>query len=255
MLRHLRRFTVLVLVTGLTMVTVGIANAAKLTDGLVGRWPLDGNVTDVIGNKNGKLVGGAKWANNGRIKGAVELDGINGYVEVQDFKLTTKTLTAMAWINGWRQSAWTGIVVGRGATSFWMGFTDQDTLSYVWNNDAGNTWGWRNGPKIPQNDWAMTVIAIEPKKTTAYIYTDADKLKKGENAIAHVEQTVENLKFGWDECCGANARHFKGLIDEVLIYDRILADDEILKLATGGLEAVDALGKLTTTWGKIKQKQ
>jgi len=97
----------------------------------------------------------------------------------------------------------------------------------------------------------MAAIAIEPKKTTSYIYTDADGLEKGENEIPHIEQTVENLKFGWDECCGAE-RHFAGLIDEVMVYDRTLTEDDILQLATSGL-AVEATDKLATSWGRIKQ--
>jgi len=239
-------FTVLVLAPGLT---VDIALTVDLTSGLVGYWPLDGNANDSVGGKDGKLVGGAKWAKNGYAKGAVEFDGSTSYVEISGFKLTTDTITAVAWINGWRQSAWTGIVVGRGATPFWMGFTDQDTLSYVWNNNSDQTWGWRQGPKIPKDLWALTAVAIEPKKATAYIYSDT-KLSFEVNGIAHIEQTVETLKFGWDECCGAD-RHFKGLIDEVMIYDRALGEDDIKKLATSGL-AVNPAGKLTVTWGSIK---
>lgn len=239
-------FTVLVLVLSLT---TGIALAVDVASGLVGYWPLDGNAKDTIGGKDGKLVGGATWTKNGYLKGAVELDGNTGYVEVSGFKLTTDTITAVAWINGWKQTDWTGIVVGRGATPFWMGFTDQDTVSYVWNNDSDQTWGWRNGPKIPQEKWAMMAVAIEPKKATAYIYSDA-KLTQEVNAIAHIVQTVENLKFGWDECCGTG-RHFLGIIDEVMIYDRALNEDEILKLAQSGL-AVSPAAKLTTTWASIK---
>lgn len=244
------RFIVLILVIGLT---VGIANAVDVTSGLVGYWPLDGDAKDSVGGKDGKLVGGAKWTKNGYLKSAVELDGSSGYVEISGFTpLTTDTLTSMAWINGWRQSAWTGIVVSRNdPTTFWMGFTDQDTLSYVWNNNSDQTWGWRQGPKIPQEKWAMVAVAIEPKKATAYIYSDAEGLKKAVNNIPHIKQTVaDNLKFGWDECCGTD-RHFLGIIDEVMIYDRALNEDEILSLATSGL-AVSSLGKLTTTWATIK---
>jgi len=66
------RLTVLVLAFCLTL---GIANAADVTLGLVGHWPLDGNAKDTIGGKDGKLQGGAKWTKNGYIKDAVELDG------------------------------------------------------------------------------------------------------------------------------------------------------------------------------------
>ena len=243
------RFAALVLAFGLTG---SIANAVDLTTGLVGYWPLDGKVDDKIGGTGGKLVGGAKWVNEGKVKGAVEFDGSTGYVEVSGFELTTDTITSVAWIKGWKQSDWTGIVVGRGGTPFWMGFTDQDTLSYVWNNDSDQTWGWRNGPKIPQDEWAVVAVAIEPDKATSYIYTEANKLKQGVNKIAHIEQTVVNLKFGWDECCGAQ-RHFMGIIDEVMIYKRALTEEEILKLATGGFLAVNRADELAATWGEIKK--
>ena len=73
-------------------------------------------------------------------------------------------------------------------------------------------------------------ITIEPDKATSYIYhRDSGKLDSAENEIPHVEQTVINLKFGWDECCGA--RYFKGIIDEVMIYDRTLSADEIEKIS------------------------
>ena len=244
-----RGLTILILTIGLGG---WFADAADLSSGLVGHWPLDGNADDVVGKAKGELVGGAEWSDEGRVKGAVKLDGVTGHVKISGFKpLTTDALTALAWIKGWRQSAWCGIVVSRGTTPFWMGFTDQDTLSYVWNNNSRQTWGWRNGPKIPQDEWALVAITIEPDKATAYVYTDSGGLKKGVNEIKHIEQTVaDNLKFGWDECCGPQ-RHFKGLIDEVMIFDRALDEDEILSLALKGL-AVEPAEKLATTWGKLK---
>lgn len=241
------KFTVLVLIIGITTV---IANAADVTSDLVGHWPLDGNAKDNIGGKDGKLVGGADWVDNGWIKGGVELDGSNGHVEISGFKLVTDSITFVAWLNGWKGTDWTGIVVSRGTSETWMGFGPNDTLTYVWNNNAQNTWDWKGGPSIPKEEWAMAAVAIEPTKATSYIYSDADGLKHGVNDIPHIVETVDKLKFGWDECCGAD-RHFDGIIDEVMIYDRTLTEDDILKLATSGL-AVAHIGKLTTTWGGIK---
>lgn len=58
-----------------------------------------------------------------------------------------------------------------------------------------------------------------------------------------------NLKFGWDECCGA--RYFQGLIDEVMIYNLTLNADEIKKLATIEV-AVESAGKIAITWAALK---
>ncbi len=45
-----------------------------------------------------------------------------------------------------------------------------------------------------------------------------------------------------------------GLIDDVCIYDRVLSESEIAEL-TSGVLAVEADGKLTTTWADLKQKR
>ena len=227
--------------------------AAKLSDGLVGYWPLDGNGKDKSGNGHDvELEAGADWTNDGWMGGALEFDGAGGHAVVDSaFKLTTIDITVTARINGWKTIDWSGIVVGRNdPSSFWLGVAANNTLTYVWNNNNATTWNWQGAPKIPQDKWALVAIAIEETKATSYIYhRDSGNLDSAENNIDHIEQTVLNLKFGWDECCGA--RYFKGIIDEVMIFDRTLSADEIEQLAAEGLP-VESVGKLTTTWGGIK---
>lgn len=241
-------FMVLALIFGLT---TGIASAADLTLGLVGYWPLDGDVKDSVGSSDGELVGGAEWVDDGWLNGAVKLDGSTGHVQISGFELITDTITFVAWINGWKQDGWAGIVVSRGTSATWTGFGPNDTLTYVWNNNSPDTYNWTGGASIPQNEWALVAIAVEPDQATSYTYSEANGLMQGVNEIPHIEENVDNVKFGWDECCG-DGRHFNGLIDEVMIFDRALNEDEILKLATTGL-AVEPAGKLTTAWGRIKQ--
>lgn len=233
---------------------INVSVLAGIKDGLVGYWPLDENGKDLAGKSEGKLEGGAKWVKNGRFKGAVELDGTTGCVSIKGFTLTTTELTAVAWVNGWIQGPWAGIMCSRNdPTTFWVGITDQNTLSYVWNNNSDKTWGWRQGPMLPQDEWAMTAITIDKDKAVAYIYTDAKKLQSAVNKIEHIEQTIaDNLKIGRDECCGDN-RHIKGIMDEVMIFNRVLSENEILQLATKGL-AVENKDKLTIKWGEIKQQ-
>ena len=226
---------------------------AELMEGLVGYWSLDGNGEDMSGNANhAKLKNGAKWVANGQVNGAVEVDGFDGHVVVSDtFYLLTDTITVGAWINGWKTIDWSGIVVGRSETSFWMGVAANNTLTYGWNNDSVYTWGWQGAPSIPQNEWAFVAIAIQPEKATSYIYHEyTGKLDSEVNDIPHIQQTVMNLKFGVDECC--SGRFFKGLIDEVMVYDRTLNDENIKKLATIGV-SVESAGKLAITWAALKR--
>lgn len=241
-----------VLVVTISFWAVG-AFAAGLSDGLVGYWPLDGNGKDESGNgHDAALEEGAQWTTDGWMGGALELDGAGAHAVVDsEFKLVTIAITVVARINGWKTIDWSGIVVGRSdPASFWIGVAANNTLTYVWNNNAATTWNWQGAPNIPQDKWALVAIAIEPDKATSYIYHREDgKLDSAENEIPHIEQTVTNLKFGWDECCGA--RYFKGIIDEVMIYDRTLSADEIKKLAADGLP-VESKGKLAVTWGTLR---
>ena len=214
--------------------------AVELTDGLIAYWPLDGNGNDESENAyNAYLVRGARWVDNGWMNGAVEVDGTGGYIVVNNkFKLTTDEITVIARIKGWKTTDWSGIVAGDRSklASFWMGISATNTLTYVWNNNSADTFNWQGAPEVPQDRWALVAIAIEPAKATSYIYhRETHRLDVGINDIPHTEQTVSNLKFGWDECCG-DARRFKGLIDEVMIYDRVLDADEIKRLATVGIK-------------------
>lgn len=250
MTHKLRVITVLVF--ALSFWAMG-ALAQDVTEGIVGYWPLDGNGKDESGNGNdAKLEKGAKWADNGWVNGAVEFDGAGGHAVVDpSFELKTETITVIARINGWKTIDWSGIVVGRSPTTFWMGVSSTNTLTYVWNNNAAETWDWKGAPEIPEDKWALVAIAIDPDKATSFIYhRDSGKLDAEVNDIGHIEQTVINLKFGWDECCGA--RYFKGLIDEVMIYDRTLVADDIERLATVGLP-VESAGKLAITWASLKR--
>ena len=70
-------------------------------------------------------------------------------------------------------------------------------------------------------------IAIEKKKATAYAYTAAsEKLEMAENKIDHVLQAPRSFVFGRD----SGTRFYQGLMDEVMMFERTLNKDEILRL-------------------------
>lgn len=246
-----RRFCCIFLSLCLVML-FSVCGAADLSDGLINYWPLDGDATDSIGKHDGEVIGGPDWV-KARVGKGVKLDGGSQKIHIPKYKVITETTTYAAWINGWKASAWAGIVGSRTPTATELIFGDNDFLHYVWNNNSAETWRWDGGPEIPQDEWALAAMAIEPKHAALYIYSDADGLEKGINDIPHVEQEIGVLNIGWVDCCGGN-RFFKGIIDEVMIFDRALSEDEILQLATQGL-AVEPLNKLATTWGKIKRSR
>jgi hypothetical protein len=100
----------------------------------------------------------------------------------------------------------------------------------------------------------MVAVSLEPTIATAYLYTDSDGLQSVTNEADHPAETIDQLRIGWNECCGG-ARWFIGTIDEAILYERSLIQDDILEIALNGLAAaVDASGKLATTWGKVRNQ-
>jgi predicted outer membrane repeat protein len=217
-----------------TDATISEGRVWSFTTGLdlVGWWKFDESsgttAYDSAGDNHGTVYG-AQWT-TGQISGALSFDGVDDYVAMPGFNLTTNTATFVAWINGWKAGNWAGIVYSRtrNRDSCGMDFGSNNTLHYTWNDNSEETWGWEGGPQIPQNQWAMVALVIEPNKATAYVYTEADGLQQGINNIPHVSQTVENLKVGWDE--HRDSRRFEGAIDDVRIYNRALSAEEIEQL-------------------------
>jgi hypothetical protein len=210
------------------------------TGGLLAWWKFDetegSNAADSSGNKyTGALVGDARWQQaGGRISGALQLDG-NSHVDVPAFDLTTDTATFVAWIKGWKVGDWAGIVFGRkmpeNVVACGMHFGENNTVHYTWNNNNSQTWNWSGGPQIPQDEWAMVAVAIEPNKATAYVCTEPNGIQQGVNSISHVPQRLSSLKIGWDQM--QENRRFKGLIDDVRIYNCALGKADVEALYSG----------------------
>jgi len=94
--------------------------------------------------------------------------------------------------------------------------------------------------------WLLKKRKLLLTLTTAAI----KKLEMAENKIKHLEQSFLNFVFGKDDCCGE--RFYKGLLDEIMMFERTLNKAEIMQLATIDLN-VEAKNKLATSWGTVKQ--
>ena len=209
----------------------------KVEPKLVAWWMFDENsgetAADSSGNRrDGILVGNPSWRpSGGRFRGALEFDGSN-HVEVPNLDMTSGAATFVAWINGWRRADMTGVVLARkGGFAAGIHFGPGDTLHYTWNRSSRRCYEWHGGPKIPQNEWAMLALTIEPTKATAYVYSRKNGLQQSVNAIPHMSQALDAVNIGWD--AWSPNRRFKGLMDDVRIYNYALSRAEIEGLCSG----------------------
>ncbi|MBD3183453.1 hypothetical protein GF312_14235 [Candidatus Poribacteria bacterium] len=273
------RFSHLILASLICLLsTIGIH--AAVVDGVVLHLPFDegsGTVTqDMSGNGNdATLVGNPQWV-DGKFGMALQFNGEenSNYVEVPDSPSLNPELeiTCAAWIyfDEFHPSA--GIIskyIGSGnqrSYNIHMNHTE-DSLAIasgcssngIYQAGVSTTVTNTEEGTLTAGEWqhvAMTFRASEFLR----IYINGE-LKADEDASA-TESIFDNevpLLIGTDFEIGGEhngqPREFTGIIDEVMVFNRALSDEEIGEIMEGtSTAALDATGKLTTTWASMKEE-
>ncbi|MBI1930781.1 LamG domain-containing protein [Candidatus Poribacteria bacterium] len=215
------------------------------------------------GGNDGKIQGGVKWTKDGRFGGALEFDGIDGWVEVPDHKSLQfpkgTDFTLACWIKITTPEPSPPMLIAKNYHPAqvlpWYALYYADAsknatgdISFFLRDTAGTSFHIAAGTKIDDNKWHHIVGTREKDKMMLYV--------DGENKAE---------KGGADFDVGTNAaplhlmshlgRFLGGVLDEVIIYRKTLSPDEIKKLMKDGylrFAAVDPEGKSTTTWAAIK---
>ncbi len=152
---------------------------------------------------------------------ALALDGDGDYAIASDeLNLNGNTMTITAWIKPQGdQSDWAGIVLTRGGnTTAGLHFGENNELHYMWDNQ---NWWWNTGLYPPLGEWSHIAMVIEPDRATLYL--------NGVPATLSTNHAIEPfdspIVIGRDP--NYNNRYFKGLIDEVSVYDKALSQDQL----------------------------
>jgi PKD repeat protein len=177
-------------------------------------------VSDASGNgNNGSIVGGVSWA-PGRFGPALMFDGVNGRVDVPDaasLRLTS-AMTLSAWVNpSTVSSAWRDVIY-KGVDNYYLMASSSPASS-----PAGRAGGAKvlAPSSLPINTWSY--LAVTYDKTAVRLYVNG-------NLVATLPYTSSistsnyPLQLGGDTVFG---QYFKGMIDEVRLYNRALSQAEI----------------------------
>lgn len=240
--------------------------AAFNSDNIMGMWLFNegnGNTAeDSSGNGNdGKIIGGAKWV-DGMFGKGLEFDGSDDWVEVQHSDTVAfEKGTSFSITLHYKGSGVGGALVGKGYEDtsqvkpwylLWNGGGNPNVSFYLRTTADQNS---RIDSTIPVADEAWHFIA-------AVADADAKKISLWIDGKKNIEGALNVSEgYGTNDSVFHIARHFdrytKGIIDDVGIFNVALSKDEIDTIMDNGLEeaaAVDAVGKLTTTWANIKRK-
>ena len=232
--------------------SLGIANVAE--DGLVAYWPFDeGNgkkAIDVTGNgHDGEFVGSPKWV-DGKFGTALEFNGADNHVAVADDDALdlAENLTFMAWFSPSEVLTSRRLMVKNNAIFVIFDFGNANSIDFLVkpNNTftESKTVDWKIG------EWYHFAGTFDGK--TMKVYINGKLEGEADNNVPITPSDLE-LWIGGDDN-GRPTDHFPGKIDEVRLYEKALSEADIQKVMETPQD-VEARGKLTTTWGKIKSLQ
>ena len=247
MAKKLLRSSLLVLLTTLFVGVVTLTQPNAVAAGkdapktldtdprLVGWWKLDETsgttAADSSGHKRkGALKEGLSFDKDsvaGRIGKAIKLDGEDGYIEITRYKgvTGTKPRTVTAWI---KTTTSRGQVISWGADDFGKMFTFCFIRGRLGIRPNGGYY-YMNDP-IHDDQWHH-VAAVIKEAELPNLHDDAVLYKDG--VIAEIHDI--GLLDLWPIDTGSDldvriGREFKGLIDDVRIYERALSDEEVMAL-------------------------
>jgi hypothetical protein len=204
---------------------------------MLAHYPFKGDANDASGNEHhGMIYGGATFTadKSGTANGAIALDGVDDYVELPNenaFDLDEFTIAATIKVPDYQQENW---IISKGnyfgnyrlyimddQQAYWPGYA-----GYLHQVPLGN-WSSKvsRGP-VPINEFFNIAVTVNPAEFNAYINGELT----GTIPVPHY---VPPLLFN-DEpvIIGGGIYHcwsyfFKGVVDEVRIYNHVLSDSEI----------------------------
>ena len=197
------------------------------TDGLIAYYPFNGNANDESGNGNDGTVYGAILTEDrfGNTNSAYSFDGIDDYIFIEYNELFNispeKSFTICVWVNNLSTNNWwKALIVKSKSNGFWdyglylspdnkfMG--GLDNRHEVYSTTKANA------------NWKFAVLTYKNGNWKLYINSILEAYKNNGNLI---KQSDGGISFG--KKGERNADYFKGFLDDIRIYNRVLSEEEI----------------------------
>jgi len=216
------------------MLCVVLSSTADAADAnLVGWWKFDGDGVDSSGNGlDGTLEGDAHFV-EGYSGQALALDGDGDFFTVNGYKglMSTSDVTVTAWVN-------TTASADEGDIAYWGRNSGGRRVDFRVNSGrlriehgGGNLQG---ATSLNDGEWHHVAVTIPAGVTVSY--PDIKLYLDGQDDSQHttdpdppfrLAEHDSNVDLTIGRRVPQDDRHFRGMIDEVRIYDRVLVGAEI----------------------------
>jgi hypothetical protein len=207
-----------------------MAQTVDLKSGLVGFYPFNGNANDESGNGNNGTVQGATLTNDrtGQSNSAYSFDGYSNFIKLPSSNSTnSNSYSIFTWIKTSNAgSSYCGIVVKQLAVGILL--KDNELISFDWKNRVDKN----TSCYLADNYWHLVGLVVD--NGTIKFYKDGAFISSS-NSYSILSQS-ENFAIGAGGMNGG--QYFKGLIDDVRIYNRALNEAEIQALYNGKADEI-----------------
>lgn len=232
---------ILILAVSILLVVSFYGNVSASTicpSGLIAYWSFDeeegSKVYDLVGGNDGDIWGGGTRI-KGVVGGALELDGVNDWVDIKFDDLDgANAFTIMFWVlpnrlpfDDYQALFWKGtfrksspyILGNIGSSNLWISV---DTTAL--DNDGDFT----TANQLIQNQWNQ--IAVTWDGTNIYAYINGVKDPSTDTTEGNVLVADQHLRLGY-----AWGSLFDGSLDEYSVFNRALSEPEIQRFYQNNL--------------------
>ena len=225
---------------------VASATTPATIPGLVAAYSFDegagSTVGDASGNGNVGAITGATWTTAGKFGSALVFNGTSALVTITDaasLRLTTG-MTLEAWVNPatvtniWRD------VIYKGNDNYYLEGTSTTSGVPAGGGTFGGTGATLFGTAaLAANTW--THLAVTYDGATLRLYVNGAQVSSGART-GNLATSANPLQIGGDSLYG---QYFKGIIDEVRVYNLALTPTQIQADMSGTVGGPSAPGSLT----------
>lgn len=220
------------------------ANNSISTDGLIAAWKFEENVddkvNDLLGKYNGTLSGGS-WV-KGISGSAIEFDGVSGSILIprdSGFNPTGNKISFSLWFKLSETGA-SGTFLFQNV-KFTLRIDPQGKVSLALYTPAYKSVVMPHANRIIDINWhhvAATYDGAEMK-----LYVDG-KLQATESNTGNIQSSKADLIIGMQ----SSINPLKGILDEVLIYDKALTESEIVNIFSTTPNPSNGSDNLVSAW-------
>lgn len=227
----------LLIISVLIWLTPNLIFSQVITNGLIGYWPFSGNANDLISNNNGNIGAASSADKYGNSNSAYSFDGVDDGISIPYNSILDMALNDMSfsmWVKAETVQPNTPAgLIYHGATNdvtsgYWMRIEKTTGLAtYYLGNGTTRITG-SSTISVLDNTWHHIVYTFD-RDGLGIIYIDGqNRTTNGGYSISSFSSN--NLAQSTLPVYFAYKSYFKGSMDEIMIFNRVLTPAEVQML-------------------------